>query len=295
MTEHEGDLEELVARLRPQLLRYCARMVGSIVDGEDIVQDACLKAMAAWQTSGPTVNPQGWLFRIVHNAALDFLRRRQRQPEQPSNAALVGLPASSPPDRDVAATSLQTFLRLPALQRSAVILKDVLGHSIEEVAAITGTSGPAAKSALQRARARLRAFAAEPEDTPPPVLTDRQRSRLLAYVDGFRHGDFDAVRAMLADDVRLDLVAKVELKGKAQVREYYERYAACDRWAYAAGFADGRAAMLVYDREASLQTPAHFVALEFGPEGVRSIHDFLFASYALEGASYGVFQDSVRT
>ena len=109
------------------------------------------------------------------------------------------------------------------------------------------------------------------------------RSLLIAYVEGFRTGDFDAVRAMLAEDVRLDLVAKAMRNGKSQVGEYYARYAACYRWAYAAGIADGRPAMLVYDREISLETPAHFVALGFAGDKVSSIHDFLFAPYALEG------------
>ena len=72
-------------------------------------------------------------------------------------------------------------------------------------------------------------------------------------------------------------------EGKGEVGEYYGRYAACDQWAFAAGVADGRPAMVVYDRDVSLETPAHFVALEFVDGRVRSIHDFLFAQYALDG------------
>jgi RNA polymerase sigma-70 factor (ECF subfamily) len=283
MTISAREFDDLLADLRPKLHRYCARMVGSTVDGEDIVQDAALKAIAAWPTVGPADSPEGWLFRIAHNTALDFLRRRQRLPEHKSEDALIMIAAPEVPDADVAAASLRTFLRLPALQRSAVILKDVLGHSLEEVAAITGTSVPAAKSALQRGRVRLRGFATEAEDTMLPMLSSGMRDRLVAYVEGFRTGDFDGVRAMLADDVRLDLVAKVMLKGTNEVGEYYARYAACDRWAYASGVADRRPAMLVYDREVSLETPAHFVALEFAGDKVISIHDFLFAAYALDG------------
>lgn len=282
MSDPARELDDLLADLRPQLHRYCARMVGSAVDGEDIVQDAALKAIAEWRTAGPT-NPEGWLFRIAHNAALDFLRRRQRLPEQHNEEALNMIAAADLPDPNIAAASLRTFLRLPALQRSAVILKEVLGHSLAEVASITGASEPSAKAALQRGRVRLRELAAEPEDTMPPMLSDDMRTKLFAYVDGFRTGDFDAVRAMLAEDVRLDLVAKLTRKGKSEVAEYYERYEACDRWAYAAGIAEGRPAMLVYDRENSLEVPAHFVALEFVGDKVRSLHDFLFAGYALDG------------
>src|SRR3954447_4557215 len=73
------DVEALLARMRPKLHRYCARMVGSVIDGEDVLQDAMIKAMEAFASAGPLGNPEGWLFRIAHNTALDFLRRRVRQ------------------------------------------------------------------------------------------------------------------------------------------------------------------------------------------------------------------------
>ncbi len=179
--------------------------------------------------------------------------------------------------------SLRTFMRLPALQRSAVILKDVLGHSLEEVASITGASEAAVKSALQRGRVRLREIAKEPADVSLPMLSDGMRARLIKYVERFKTGDFDTVRTMLADDVKLDLVAKQHKQGKSEVGEYYAAYAAAKQWAYAAGVVDGRAAMLVYDREISLETPAYFVALDFDGDRVVSIHDFLFARYAMDG------------
>jgi RNA polymerase sigma-70 factor, ECF subfamily len=109
------------------------------------------------------------------------------------------------------------------------------------------------------------------------------RAQLIKYVEGFKAGDFDSVRAMLADDVKLDLVAKLCKQGKSEVGEYYTRYAACEQWAFGAGVVDGRAAMLVYDREISLETPAYFVALDFDGDRVVSIHDFLFARYAMAG------------
>jgi RNA polymerase sigma-70 factor (ECF subfamily) len=153
MTDPVRDqFEQLASELRPKLHRYCARMSGSAVDGEDIVQDALIKALAAMPNAGVLDNPEGWLFRIAHNTALDLLRRRARDPMMENDEALDMIAAPDSPDQDheVAAMSLRTFMRLPALQRSAVILKDVLGHSLEEVASITGASEAAAKSALQR-------------------------------------------------------------------------------------------------------------------------------------------------
>ena len=74
-----GGFDGLLARMRPRLHRYCARMVGSVIDGEDVLQDALIKAVESFASAGAIGNPEGWLFRIAHNTALDFLRRRNRQ------------------------------------------------------------------------------------------------------------------------------------------------------------------------------------------------------------------------
>src|ERR1700727_3691238 len=71
-------LDRLLVDMRPRLHRYCARMVGSVIDGEDVVQDALIKAVESF-AAAPIGTPEGWLFRIAHNTALDFLRRRSRQ------------------------------------------------------------------------------------------------------------------------------------------------------------------------------------------------------------------------
>jgi RNA polymerase sigma-70 factor (ECF subfamily) len=90
---------------------------------------------------------------------------------------------------------------------------------------------------------------------------------------------------MLAEDVKLDLVGKFQKQGKSKVNEYYGAYAAAKRWAFSVGIVDGRPAMIVYDREVSLDEPAYFVVLSFVDDKVSSIHDFLYARYAMEAVS----------
>jgi len=263
-------------------------MVGSATDGEDIIQDAMIKAFAALPDAGVVVNPEGWLFRIAHNTALDFLRLRARLPLLQDAEVLdrIAAPEADGPDQEILTVSLRTFLRLPPMQRSAVILKDVLDHSIEEITSILGASEAAAKSALQRGRARLREIAAERPDVMLPTLSGAARAHLLKYVDGFKAGDFDSVRTMLAEDVKLDLVARLRRQGQSEVGEYFARYAAASQFAFAAGIVDGRAAMLVFDRGISADTPAYFVALDFDGARVISIRDFLFARYAMEAIEF---------
>src|SRR5882757_7697466 len=160
------DINGLIVAMRPKLHRYCARMTGSVIDGEDVLQDALIKAVEAFAAASPIANPEGWLFRIAHNTALDFLRRRNRQAALQSveEVEMMADQLDAVTSRQIAATSLRTFMRLPAGRRSSVILRDVLGCSLQEVCEIMDLSLPAAKAALHRGRARLREFAGEPDD-----------------------------------------------------------------------------------------------------------------------------------
>jgi RNA polymerase sigma-70 factor (ECF subfamily) len=261
-------------------------MTGSVIDGEDVVQDALLKAIEAWPQSGPVANPEGWLFRIAHNAALDFLRRRARRAATHSDeeVEMIAAPVDPLNNREIAAASLRTFMRLPVAQRSTVILRDVLGYSVEEVCNAIDVTIPAAKAALQRGRIRLRELAREPDDSPPPVLAEPERARLIKYVERFNAHDFDAIRAMLADDVRLDLVNRAERKGRQEVGEYFHRYELARDWTFAPGFVDRRPAILVFDPNDPAGPPWSFVLLQWIDDSILNIRDFRFARYALEGA-----------
>jgi RNA polymerase sigma-70 factor (ECF subfamily) len=280
------DFDRLVRAERPRLHRYCARMTGSVVDGEDVLQDALVKAMEAFAGARPD-NPEGWLFRIAHNVALDHLRRRARQPTIAMNEEeleMVASPVNDVAAREAAAASLRSFMRLPASQRSAVILRDVLGYSIEEAGAVMGATVPAVKGALQRGRARLQEIAREPEEARPPELSATARAQLTAYVDRFNARDFDAVRDMLAGEVRLDLVDRLKMEGRDKVGQYFYRYAEATHWLCKPGFVDGHAAVLIFDPNDAQGPPTYFVLLDWVDGKVVAIRDFLFARYAMEGA-----------
>ncbi len=281
----DDDFERLLAGMRPKLHRYCARMTGSAVDGEDVVQEVLIKALRARSTVAEIDNVEGWLFRIAHNASLDFLRARARSNMVPfiDETEFV----SDDPDPDIAAVSFRTFLELPVLQRCAVVLKDVLGHSVEEIAAIAACSVPAAKSALQRGRNRLKELAADGMDSGGlPLLSDHERLRLQSYIALFKSGEFDSIRKMLADDVRLDLVNRLKLEGRKEVSLYFTRYAEAKHWRFALGAVDGRPAMLVYDARGPMDRPAHFAVLEWREEEIVGIKDFHFAPYAMEAVDW---------
>jgi hypothetical protein len=167
-----------------------------------------------------------------------------------------------------------------------VILKDVLGHSVEEIAGIAACSVAAAKSALQRGRAALRRLAQLPEDTRLPLMSDSDRRRINAYVELFRSGDFDAIRAMLAADVKLDLVNRLQLEGRDQIERYFTRYAQATQWRFALGAVEGLPAMLVFDSTGSMERPAHFVLIDWAESRIVGIRDFLFAPYVLEAIDW---------
>jgi RNA polymerase sigma-70 factor (ECF subfamily) len=284
------DLDRLLAGLRPKLHRYCARMVGSVIDGEDVVQDALVKAVESFPVARPIGNPEGWLFRIAHNTALDFLRRRSRHEGLRSGEEvdMIADPANTVESRQAAAASLRTFMRLPVAQRSSVILMDVLGCSLQEICAVMDFSLPAAKAALHRGRTRLSELAGEPEDVPPPLLSQADRTRLGAYVDHFNARDFDAIRDMIADDVRLDLVNKTRMNGKAEVSRYFGNYSKVRDWHLVPGTVEGQPAILVFDPDAPSSKPKYFMLLHWDGDRVATIRDFRHAPYVTEGAEFSV-------
>ncbi|MGN6286656.1 MAG: sigma-70 family RNA polymerase sigma factor [Afipia sp.] len=280
---NEEEFGNRLQTFRPRLHRYCARMVGSSMDGEDVLQDTLIKALRARAEGTVVDHPEAWLLRIAHHTSLDFLRRRARQNIVPLTEDMEDAPL---PETDIIAVGFQTFLQLPELQRCAVILKDVLGHSIEEIATIAECTPAAAKSALQRGRVALRHLARQPDDLRLPLTSEATRQKMAAYVRLFQNGDFDAIRAMLADEVKLELVNRLKLEGRENVNRYFTRYAEETKWRFALGTIEGRLAMLAFDSAGATDKPAHFVLLDWQDDRIVAIRDFLFAPYALEAADW---------
>jgi RNA polymerase sigma-70 factor (ECF subfamily) len=283
-----ADLDGLLIQMRPKLHRYCARMVGSVIDGEDVLQDALIKAVESFTSSGGIGNPEGWLFRIAHNTALDFLRRRNRQQafQSGEEVDMIADPADIVLSRQIASASLRTFMRLPVAQRSSVILMDVLGCSLQEVCEVMEFSLPAVKAALHRGRTQLRELADQPDDLPYPKMSEAERDRLGAYVAHFNARDFDAIRAMISDDVRLDLVNKMRMNGKAEVSRYFGNYSKINDWRLVPGLLEGHPAILVFDPNEPGSGPKYFMLLQWSADKVATIRDFRHAPYVIDGAEY---------
>jgi RNA polymerase sigma-70 factor, ECF subfamily len=238
---------ELVAELRPNLHRYCSRLVGSAIDGEDVLQEALAKAYYAMSLSPELPPLQPWLLRIAHNTAVDFLRRYDRRFVEPVAQIGESVVADAEVGPEVVRAALSSFLALPVLQRSSVILKDVLGLSLEEIAQTTGTTVPAVKAALSRGRTSLRELPVQ-EVVPwrdRPETTADERKALERYVALFNARDWDGVQALLTEECRLDLVSKSQRRGRKQVAPYFGNYAREDV-RVAVGRAEGRDVLGVY-------------------------------------------------
>jgi RNA polymerase sigma-70 factor (ECF subfamily) len=147
---------------------------------------------------------------------------------------------------EMIAVALSLFLQLPPKQRSCVILKDVLGYSLAEISELLDATIPEIKAALHRGRTRLRELSRDVTADTPIQLGAQEHELLTRYIERFNARDFDAVRAMLADEVRLDLVNRATRQGRAAVGEYFHRYDQVNDWRLVLGSVENRPAILVY-------------------------------------------------
>jgi RNA polymerase sigma-70 factor (ECF subfamily) len=278
----QDDFSALLAELRPRLHRYCARMVGSAIDGEDVVQEALAKAAEAFSTAGKIERPESWLLRIAHNASLDALRRSRRQAAMHAEIEVPDIadPGSKADARVAATASLAALLHLSPAQRSSVVLMDVLGHSLAETAEIINATVPAVKAALHRGRAKLHDVG---DETETPRLDPTERDRLRDYADRFNARDFDALRALLAEEVRLDLVNRANVAGRKDVSVYFTRYGSSNDWHFEPALVDGTGALLVRNPADPTRAVAYVVLLGWTNGRISMIRDFRYATYVTDG------------
>jgi RNA polymerase sigma-70 factor, ECF subfamily len=228
----ESAFASFAERYRRELQLHCYRMMGSLEDSEDLVQETFLRAWRKRESFEGRSSFRAWLYRIATNACLDALRRRPRRvlpsqlgpggdPPLPVDPAadlpwlqpypdhlLEGIaPADEQPEEVVVAREtieiafLAAVQLLPPKQRAVLIVRDVLGWSARETAALLETSVPAVNSALQRARATLKQHLPE-RRLDWSASRDRQveRALLQRFIDAIEQGDVAAMAELLHED-----------------------------------------------------------------------------------------------
>jgi len=285
--------------LRPELHRYCARLMGSVIDGEDVVQDTLVRAFAALQEMElqdpehmPPLRP--WLFRIAHNRALDLLRSRAVRKAEPIDAAAdVADPTIPDPvemlmRQQAVKTAVSRFAELPAMQRSVVILKDVLDEQLTEIAALLDLTVDAVKGHLARGRARLRQINAHADS----VAEVRPASPAVArYAALFNARDWDSLRALLADDVKLNQSSYPPRAGAAEVGRFFTIYDKLEAVWLVPGWLEGREVIAVFKNRADPK-PSYMMWLEWRDGRISFIHDYRYVRYVVADAELTLASDT---
>jgi RNA polymerase sigma-70 factor, ECF subfamily len=313
----DDEFVHLTEPYRRELFAHCYRMVGSIDDAEELVQETYLRAWRSFGKFEGRASVRTWLYRIATNACLTALVRPVRR-VLPSG---LGAPSDDPdgepalagdhvmwlepvpdaltrPDTadpaDVAASRASVRLALiaslqylPPRQRAVLILRDVLGFAAPEVAQMLDASTPAVKSALQRARARLEAASPIPEEVTEP--DGRRAQELLAgYMHAFEHSDLSALQEVLVSEAALEMMpARTWFAGKRNCLRYIGRVMGpVGTWRMAPTVANGQPAVGAYVRsDRGGYVPFAIVVLTTTPRGIARITLFgdprLFAQFNL--------------
>ena len=285
-SDRRTELLALTGEMRGELPRYCARLMGSVIDGEDVVQDALARALAALGEIEETPQLRPWLFKIAHNRALDLLRSRSVRKAEPIEAASEIADESHLDPMEVlmrqeaVETAVSRFAELPLLQRSVVILKDVLDESLKDIADLLDLTVDAVKAHLARGRGRLRDVnvrAATPSAARPASAA------IARYVTLFNAQNWDGLRALLADDVRLHQSTYPVRTGAADVGMFFTIYAKFEGVRLQPAWVEGREVIAVFEDSAGA-APSYFLWLEWRDGRISFIRDYRYARYVVDGA-----------
>jgi RNA polymerase sigma factor (sigma-70 family) len=291
--DRRAELLALTADLRPELHRYCARLMGSVIDGEDVVQDTMARALVALDEVEELPQLRPWLFRIAHNRALDLLRSRSMRKAEPIEAASEIADEANPDPMEVlmrqeaVETAVSRFAELPLLQRSVVILKDVLDESLKDIAKLLDLSVDAVKAHLARGRARLREINAH---TATPAEARPVSAAVARYVALFNARNWDGLRALLADDVRLHQSTYPVRVGAADVGMFFTIYAKFEGVRFAPAWVEGREVIAVFENAADPK-PSYFMWLEWRDGRISFIRDYRYARYIVSDAGLALAAD----
>ena len=265
---------ETVVHLRERLHRYCARMTGSVIDAEDVMQEALFEAYRKIETLDDPGALRPWLYRIAHNRCIDFLRSRQarRRAEAGFAEDEIVLPAE-PAGHGAGRAIERLVIHLPPKERACVLLKDVFDHSLEEIADLVGSTVGGVKAALSRGRAKLAVLPTEPAVRSEP-RQDPQLARLLnRYVELFNRRDWDGVRALTSADAQLQVSDC--FRGRLSQSPYFIEYEKGRmNWTMAIGAVDGETMLLVLHRGESGWKPAYPVRVEATDGIIHHISDY---------------------
>jgi RNA polymerase sigma-70 factor, ECF subfamily len=273
---------ETISTLRPSLHRYCARMTGSVMDGEDVVQEALFEAYRKLDKFDDSRPIKPWLFRIAHNRCIDFLRHRGVRNQ---TDAAVAVPEALQPAEPALGTGKAVehlVLTLPPKERACVLLKDVFDYSLEEIAELVGSTVGGVKAALNRARKKLAESSpqAKPARGPSPEL----KRVMQLYVERFNRRDWDGVRELVSADARLNVAER--FAGKFADAPYffnYERWPVS--WKLALGEVDGEPVVIMLERGADTWTPHSVVRLNVIGEQIERIVDYAHCPWLLTTAA----------
>lgn len=274
---------ETITNLRPSLHRYCARMTGSVLDGEDVVQEALFQAYRMLDTFDDSRPLAPWLFRIAHNRCIDSLRRREvRKGAEAADPAPDRVMPADPPGAALGRAVEHLVLALPPKERACVLLKDVFDYSLEEIAELVDSTVGGVKAALNRGRSKL---PASPEPAAARRPKDPDLARLLhLYVERFNRRDWDGLRELIAADARLRVADR--FAGSVIESPYFGNY---DRWPatwrMAVGEVDGEPVVLLQYRKADGVEGEAVVRLEVIDQRIVRIGDYLHCPWVLPAAA----------